>query len=474
MESNLFKRLSSINAGKMRKSIVNRYSLITISTLVASFAHSQAFATLTPTLERGEQLIKIQEPGHTTEICVIPKRLNKAMYSPGDLQKEQELCSLVRGTNAAVCPKTSSTNPGLEFFKLPANTSTQEVEQRSCFIQNPTATAKVNILSKEAKYKYSTSCSYTPSILGYYHVSRILGGVGEVPPAVLRTFDLAEHKAIGEIALSKTTPDDTIYQTWSSYLHFIDQLPNGKKKDQLFTDNLDQSYGALQNSPSTEGMYSEFYNGGANQPLRYQNLMAKNPIFKTLTNGASLSNVITKDFTAANVQLMQQLRDMSDMIVIDTLLNQEDRLGNMDYSYRFAYLDFADRNPKNQPRLKYSKAPVGGSAVKIKKMVMRDNDCGVSRENHARAFKLVDKIAHISPLTYKRLLMFNQQADQPAVKQLFTLGMVFTADDYASVRSNLSYAAKVLQANCQSGKLKLDLDAESHFAGQVPAQECNI
>ena len=53
----------------------------------------------------------------------------------------------------------------------------------------------------EAKYKLSTSCSYTPSLLAYYHLSRVLGNIVNVPVAVVRTLDLDRHKAVAQHAL---------------------------------------------------------------------------------------------------------------------------------------------------------------------------------------------------------------------------------------------------------------------------------
>lgn len=458
------------------------YVRIVVSALALGAMPLQAFATLTPSIQRGEQTLQINEPGQTTQICVIPKRLNRAMYSEKDLKKELELCSLVRGVNAAVCPKTNSTNPGLEFFTVIAGTTAAEIEARSCFLQKPAARAGSNLLDKEAKYKYSTSCSYTPSILSYYHVSRILGGAGDVPPAVLRTFDLAEHKRIGEIAVRKTKPTDTINTTWKSYLGFIENRAITKKKDQLFTDNLDESYGALIHNPSGEESYaSEFYNGGPNQPARYVNFKAKNLVYKALTSSTSAQSMIGRDFNAVNVQKMEQLKDLADMIVLDTMLNQEDRLGNIAYTMKLAYLDANDKNSRGLSRLKFEKASEkniaalqGTGAVQVKKMLLKDNDCGVSRLNHSRTNGLIESIAHISPLTYQRLLMLNQQIDQPAVKDLFVKGMMYTSSDFASVRANLLHVAKTLQSNCRSGKLKLDLDAEAHFSGQTPTQNCEI
>ncbi len=454
---------------------------VVASALTLSVMPLQAFATLTPSLPRGEQLIQINEPGQTTQICVIPKRLNRAMYSEKDLKKELELCALTRGTNAAVCPKTNSTNPGLEFYNLPAGTSAADVEARSCFLQKPAASVGANLLTKEAKYKYSTSCSYTPSILSYYHVSRILGGAGDVPPSVLRTFDLDEHARIGRIAIAKTKPDDTINMTWKSYLGFVENKATTRKKDQLFTDNLDESYGALLFNPSGEESYaSDFYNGGPNQPARYTNFKAKNLIYKALTNSTSAQSTIGREFNAVNVQKMEQLKDLADMIVLDTMLNQEDRLGNIAYTMKLVYLDNNDRNARGLPRMKFEKASekniaaLGASAVQVKKMLLKDNDCGVSRLNHSRTFGLIETVAHISPLSYQRLLMLNQQIDQPAVKELFVKEMMYTSSDFASVRANLAHIAKTIQNNCRAGKLKLDLDAEAHFSGQTPSQNCEL
>src|SRR5882762_7914633 len=167
------------------------------------------YATLSTKIQRGEKTVQLLVPGTTAEECVVPKHIANATYSDRDVKDENDLCSIDEHSNAAVCPKTNSTNPGLDLYSLPQGSSPAQVEAAKC---------KSSGAKKIAKYKLSTSCSYTPSILGYYHLSRILGGIANVPPSVLRTFDLQNHIALGKIALAQTQPASLIHQTWSSLM----------------------------------------------------------------------------------------------------------------------------------------------------------------------------------------------------------------------------------------------------------------
>src|SRR5689334_324393 len=135
---------------------------------IGTFLATDANATLSAHLQRGEKLVEHPISRRNAEVCVIPKHFAGAAYGETDLKAEERLCAIDENTNAAVCPKTNSTNPGIDFYSLPQGATPKRVETARC----KTAGAK-----KIAKYKLSTSCSYTPSILGYYHVSRILGGI---------------------------------------------------------------------------------------------------------------------------------------------------------------------------------------------------------------------------------------------------------------------------------------------------------
>lgn len=426
------------------------------SAATASIAASSAQATLTPYFERGERIVEIPIPRGRPEVCVIPKHYPGANYSRTDLSTEETLCGINEYKNAAVCPKLNSTNPGINIASVPEGASISAIEARNC--------SKETGAKKLAKYKLSTSCSYTPSILGYYHVSRILGGLANVPPSVVRTFDLDRHLELGAKALSQVRSGDLIAQTWSGLISQLRAGASGRKKDQLLTDNLDQSYGALILSPKGDEFYKEFFNGGAQNIIRAQRFRDSNPIFALVKNSAPVEKLVGRDFNAANVQRMVQMRDAVDMVVLDTLLNQQDRFGNINYINKYYFFDRNDTKSDGTPKLKSSLKPTEG-AVGVKEIMLQDNDCGVAKENIAKKAGLAGFIRHIDPGMYRRLQKLNNDSATAETKAFFRQNLLFTEGDYVGFRKNLAQLASDLKTACKNGSLKLDLDLQAHFSG---------
>jgi hypothetical protein len=308
----------------------------------------------------------------------------------------------------------------------------------------------------------------------------MLGGIADVPPAVLRTYDRLNQIELGHIALAETTPSSLIHQTWAALLAQLTAGPQASRRDLLLTDDFKQSYGALSVNPTGESFYTEFFNGGANNVSRATNFRDRNPIVALLARNADISGLVGRTFSAENVQKMVQLRDASDLIVIDTLMNQQDRFGNIHYKETYYYRDTGDPNPDGSPKLKSSRkltpeqvAQLG--AVQVKTLLLKDNDCGVSKTNVARQAGLIDRVAHIDPDTYRRLLQFDATADSPQTRDFFLQELVFTSADYASVRNNLKEVATKLHQGCAQGRVRLDLDLQAHFSGQpLKPQSCDL
>jgi hypothetical protein len=435
------------------------------------FVAQPASATLLAHAQRGVKVVELPVPGRNAEVCVIPKHFGGAQYSDQDLKTENQLCGIDVNSNAAVCPKENSTNPGLDLYSLPQGSTAKQVQTAKC---------KTSGAKKIAKYKLSTSCSYTPSILGYYHLSRMLGGVANVPPSVLRTFDLQNHIALGRTALAQTQSSDLIHQTWESLVAQLTAGGSGSKRDLLLTSDFTQSYGALSENPTHEDFYKEFFNGGANNVARAANFRDKNPIVALLARNADITTLVGRSFTVENVQKMVQLRDAADLIVIDTLMNQQDRFGNIHYIETYYYRDAKDlasdgsAKLKSSPKLTPEEATQVG-AVQVKELLLKDNDCGVAKQNIAKQANLADRIAHIDPNTYRSVLHLDAIADSADTKQFFLQELVFTPDDYVSVRKNLRDLATKLHQACSQGKLKPDLDLQAHFSNLPPrVQGCDL
>ena len=152
-------------------------------------------------------------------------------------------------------------------------------------------------------------------------------------------------------------------------------------------------------------------------------------------------------------------------------MNQQDRFGNIHYLTTYYYVDAADLDGDGSPKLKSSTnltseeaARLG--AVQLKKMLLKDNDCGVAKQNVANQAGLADRIAHIDPKTYLLLQQLNAVADSAETKDFFVRELVFTANDYVNIRRNLKDLATKLHQACLKGGLKLDLDLQAHFSNQ--------
>jgi len=444
-----------------------------------------AQATLTPTIERGDKNIYFTSPRGVQEVCVIPKHYDNAKYSKKDLKTEQELCSYSfyklseaeknTGLNeAAICAKLNSTNPGINIFETSDELTKEYLEGNGC---------KDKESKKIGKYKNSTSCSYTPSIIGYYHVSRILGGIGRVPPAVLRSMDIKTHLKIASDGTSKTKSGDLINQTWSSLKNFLSAGLNGTKKDVLLTDDGEQSYGAFTTNPKKEEFYGEFFTKGPDRAIAFRE---NNSIFKLVKKQQPLNTFVGSDWNQQNVQTLMQMNDMTEFILLDHLLDQQDRFGNIAYQYKYAYLkhdteDTADIDFEIDGLKKedYDKDKSKGLVVAdktpllVKSMILKDNDCGVSKTNVVKQAQLLKHIAHMNPKTYQKLLEFQKSILEN--KKFFTSNLMFTNTDYNELVANVNDAVHILKTNCNSGALRLDLNIKKYLTtGEISSGSCEL
>ncbi len=293
-----------------------------------------------------------------------------------------------------------------------------------------------------------------------------------MPPAVLRTYDLADHIALGRKALVRAPASSLIHATWASLMAQLTAGPNASHRALLLTDDFSQSYGALVDNPRHEEFYKDFFNGGGNNVARAQNFRDRNPAMAMLARSADVSTMVGRSFTAGNVQKMVQLKDASELIVLDTLLNQQDRFGNIHDLPAYYYLDAQDGKVKSKRKLTAGEV-AQRKAVKVKQMMLKDNDCGVAKTNVAKSAGLADRIAHMDPETYYRLLSFDQMADRPEVEEFFRRETLFTAADFASMRANLKQLVSQLHQRCTTGRLKLDLDLDIHFSEKpLAARSC--
>jgi hypothetical protein len=419
---------------------------------------------------RGRETKFFTSPSGQKEICVLPKPFPGVRYDNSDPSSEEELCSADfykvpgddrPGTAVALCPKMSSTFPGVELYDLKKLDKTK-YETALCKDQDNRPTSRI------AKFKQSISCSYTGSILGYYHLSRILGGAGMVPNAMVRTMDRSAHLKIAERGA-----------TWSTGLNATlwNQVKNmdltSNFNDNFTTADNKQVYGALSDNPSNELRYAEINFNSQDGATAKARFLQTAPV-RNVLNPATAGSIVARDFGKA-APVLQQMRDMGELILMDYIFQQQDRFGNIHSKFYWFWLNEEGKMERDKIKLDANEKPIlsnkpNPNAAVVKKLLLKDNDCG-SRAGHPKAFVLADlaQVRHMHPRTYKGIRYLAKQWQAGVAKPYFEKEALLNTPDtfgregIAEFGKRVLAASDQLTANCKSGKLLLDLDITSHI-----------
>lgn len=409
------------------------------------------------------------------EVCVLPIHQEGFDYSKGDGKDEKALCDLnwhknagdtQAGTSVGACPKINSTNTGVDVFQLPAGTTRANFNQTVCKLGNDARGAKAK---KLAKLKSSITCSYTPSILAYYHMSRALGGAGDVPVAVLRSMDLDFHKTITNQALNLSVIDSFMLSLWREWVGVERDRGNDRDSEKLFASGFNAIYGALVDNPRGEDRYPglNVRSSGSNIALAFFNTKGWNNLVNPAPIGATVGRTL-----AASAQTIIQMRDIADMVLMDHVLSQQDRYGNIHMEQYFYFNENGNVKDVKVSKVEKGEVPKPANAVRVMRMMMKDNDCGVIKSNVAVANDMLSKIRHMSPKTYKRFRWFAREfVENASFRSTFAREAAFLPSDTQKVLGLVKSAKQTLETNCNNGKLLLDLNLEDHLAGRNKAED---
>ncbi|WII73171.1 hypothetical protein QJS83_04700 [Bdellovibrio sp. 22V] len=424
---------------------------------------------------RGDARTEYRSPQGLTELCVISKKYPGGKYKNGDIEKERQLCAYNFYTNMGICPKYNSTNPAILMLQPNAKYSKPAIDASNCNLD------KMDVKT-EAKFKQSITCSHTPSILSYYHVSRILGGVGRVPPTVIRTMDKSIHQRLTVKANNYLRGSrEEIAQAWRI---FADWHKSPRLHPNVFDNSQTQVFGALSDNVKNEEKYMEV-SGRGSYETRYERFMKQAP-FLRVSSAQSVAQLAGSTNFKNVAQTALQMKDVSDMILLDTLLNQQDRIGNIHYKFYWYYLD-----PQNPGKIQRDKSDAEWvneqlvvppqetqkmapyQAALVKEMVLKDNDCGISKTNMMRKYSVLEKVRHMSYQTYRNFLAFHQSLNTQDSRDYFQQELLFSSAEFASLQQNAAKARQILVEKCQSGQLKFDVDLENYVPGaNLPSVSC--
>lgn len=470
------------------------------------------------------------------EVCIVPAYYETQDLKYRDLDSDREdemkLCRLtiyegmaskvkiervgalnidpLPAKEIVACPKFNSTNPGTNFVEIPKGMTYAQAKQAFCVPKDKVDGEYKEDYDLDAKFKSTISCSSTASALGYYHLSRLLGGAGRVPVSVLRTMSRETHHQVAKEATDFFgSSKDLIAINWRNFLSASNNAAAGKPNPKLYTDGGRSLYGGLQKNLKGEDKYTEVSGVGAYDG-RYARFMQQRP-FQMVADARSVEQIAGRGFTEV-AQTIVQMQDVSDMVLMDTLMAQDDRIGNihvkpwvlekgatalrkMKKSEEAALkahkkqllAELQKRNPRAKEvqftrdlAMKASSVVFpNGEATLVAAMHMKDNDCGADvdvRGNQMRRHNALEAVRHMNPETYKRFLKFAVEVDSGRFKPFALQNLTYREKDYEgtrySLRENVRHAAQVLIKACETGDLKLDLvlsfDANGTYQKPAP------
>src|SRR6266480_2673281 len=398
---------------------------------------------------RAREITEHTAPNGTVELATRPSTFpgHPQIYSQKDIEKEKELAAIdfyngktKDDLDIVLIPKTYSTSPGLNVhaIKLSAGAS------RLSYASAHTGKSDSGQGKMMAKYKQSipTHFTYSPSILGYYHLSRFLDA-GHVEPAIVRTMDVAAHKPLADLGKAKAIGSNNRKQ-WTE-LRALDEAHNNPA---LYTEDGKQLCGALQANPTGEGSYPHLSDlGGAAAfaaSAEFGKVSSPSPLKLDCKDANGKLNQVA-------VQQIVQLKDLSDMVLMDFIMSQADRFsGNMHCEKVYVWIEngvVKEKSKKSDPaKAAEQSKEIPAEAVLINRMIMKDNDAGLISGNSAKTYHLLEKVSHMDPKTYNRLLDLQKELQKAEVAQWYQTELLFTPTDFKTIKDNVDQSVGILSS----------------------------
>jgi hypothetical protein len=442
---------------------------------------------------RGESVV-YRTPAGVEERCVMLARLPGGVYRDEDTAQERALCAIdVHDRAHAICPKTFSTSPGASIYLLagarfdgnPAGFE-REMCPRGKGMPHDAYASWVAV--KMSVNTRQSSATFANASWIYYHLSRYFDAAVHVPPAVLRSFDknayLNRVALPGQALSANSAPLAMNHAGWVALVAAVRDPASYPRADELLTDDGRRLYGALLRAHGER--YGEELNGsrrsgwGDGQSRDFQQtapfiaLATDRPLPQAVAEGLQRGwHAHAIPAAVAPVQVAWWMRELFDIVLLDHLLSQQDRVGNIDFTRRWVWVE--DGRVRSAPAGGRQPPPelAGKQPLLLQRTELGDNDAGVrtSYLNFARRTGMLAAIRHAPPQGYKRLIALaaDLRAQGPLAERLRT-SYGFSAVEFSHFVANTVDAAETLRASCQAGRLRFDLDPEAFLRdGRVDA-----
>jgi hypothetical protein len=429
-------------------------------------------------------------PNAVAEACIRIAPMPGAVYSEADRAAEAAFCAVdLYAPDVGLCPKTWSTSPGMILHDLsegPYAGDRRGFETNAC---PQGKEAKEASAGEIAKWKPTmnargTSGTFSPSPLLYYHLSRYFGMDIGVPVAVWRSMDrqmhLAEVARPGLAISGHSHSSDMNREGWHVLVEADEEPASYSPTDELFTADRSAIYGVMLRSKGDR--YNSEVNGtrvsgwGKGQNLDFQ----RTAPFLALRAGGSFAEAIAagtaealrdgqiaRDMGAdvAPQQVAFWMEDLTGIVLLDYILSQQDRVGNIDFVPVWVWTEGGEI--RTAPAAKHGDdAPPAPGALRIKRTHLNDNDAGgrVEYANFAKSTGMLEGLRRLPPATYARLMELRADLDAEGPLHAYLRDSFGLSEaQFAQLVNNTRLAADLLSTACAEGTLALDLDATAYL-----------
>jgi hypothetical protein len=158
------------------------------------------------------------------------------------------------------------------------------------------------------------------------------------------------------------------------------------------------------------------------------------------------------------------------MILMDFIMSQADRFsGNMHSEKVYIWIENGvlkeEAKKSNPAKAAEQLQKIPTDAVVVDRMIMKDNDAGLISGNSAKTSHLLDKVSHMDPKTYDRLLDLQKELQKPEVSQWFQTELLFTPSDFKTVKDNVDQTVGILSSR-KDKSLFLDASVSAALGAQ--------
>ena len=430
-----------------------------------------------------------QSPNGVAERCVALARIPGGDYRTSDEKDEQAFCAIdLYATNVALCPKTWSTSAGMMVYDISKGDyagNRAGFESHAC---TEGKSAKDLAHDTLAKFKPTmnargTSATFSTSSLLYYHFSRYFDTEVRVPVAVWRSMDREAHlEEVARRGLSISGHSHSSRMNRAAWKLLVDADADPSQYspvDELFTADRTQLYGVLVTSPGHR--YNTAVNGtrksgwGKGQNLDFQEtaafraLRSDKPIAEAIAEGieaARRDKLMRRDLGDVSAQQVAWwMREVSEIVLLDYIFSQQDRIGNIDFRTYWYWAEGGDVKHKRADHHGKGQPPAAG-AILIQRTNLNDNDAGgrVAYANFTKSTGMLEKLRHFGAKTYRRLMALDRDlASGGPIHGYLTTTFGLSERQVTQVVRNTALAAGILRDSCKAGRLVFDLEPEEFF-----------